>query len=167
MKIRVSWHARDFVALLGKLHAPGKCRRFAPATSGGKAALATEEITNGDSGRAGISRFPPGESIVLHQQIAREHRAEQSAVKDTAGTKKVQREKLKRMIAILRLGKEHQDLRADERSQQHPQAEIVDSLTRQTIARRELDRDQNRAEKCDGEKDAVRVDGEIADANNF
>src|ERR1043166_4640394 len=71
------------------------------------------------------------------------------------------------MIAILRFGEEHQDLRADESAKQHPQAQVVDSFARQSIARGEPRCDQDGAEKCDSEKDAVSVDGETADTNNF
>src|SRR4051794_22446446 len=110
MKIGIRRHAGNFVAQLAKLNAPWKRGRLTPATPGGKAALASEEIADGNSGGAGISRFPPGQLISLHQQVAREHRAKKSTVKDATGTKEIQRQELKRMIAILRFRKEHQDL---------------------------------------------------------
>src|SRR5690349_2219206 len=113
MQVSVSRHARDLVARFRKLHAPRQRRRLAPATTGGEAALASEEISNRDSRRTRVSSFPPRQLVTLHQEVAGEDGAEQSAIKDAARTQEVEREKCSGVVAIFRLREEHQDLRAD------------------------------------------------------
>src|SRR5687768_3349880 len=104
MEVLVNGDSGDLVAQLAELHAPRQRRRFTPATTGGKAALTTEKVTNGDSGRASVRGFPPRQLVASHQEITGDHRADQSAVEDAAGTQKIQRQELKRLIAILGLG---------------------------------------------------------------
>src|SRR5436190_20063944 len=71
------------------------------------------------------------------------------------------------MVAIFRLSKEHQHFRPDERSQQHPQTQVVNFFLRQAITLRELYRDQNRAQKCNREKQTVSVNWKTADVKEF
>src|SRR5215510_9182839 len=71
------------------------------------------------------------------------------------------------MIAILRFSEEHQDLRANQPAQQHPQTEVIDPLAWQAVTLCQPRCDQDGAQKRDGEKDAISVDGETADANDF
>ena len=65
------------------------------------------------------------------------------------------------MVAILGFGKQHQDLRANERRQQHPQTQVVNLLLWQAVARRKFDGDQDRAEKSERQKHAVSVNGKL------
>src|SRR5689334_841149 len=167
MQITIGGHPRDFVAQLGKLDAPRQCGWFTPATTRSETTLAPEEVADGDSRCARVRGFPPGELVTFHQEVTDRDGAEQAAVKDTAGAQEVERDELQRMIAILGFGEEHQDLRADEPPEQHPQTQVVDALARQSVAGREACCDQDGAEKREGEKDAVSVDGETADTNNF
>src|SRR6266446_6643039 len=80
---------------------------------------------------------------------------------------KIQRDKLQRMIAILRFGEEHQNFGANQRRQQHPQTEIVNLFFWQAIARSQLNCNQDRAKKRQREKYAVGIDGETMDAEKF
>src|SRR6185369_257465 len=164
MEVGVDWDAGYLMARLRKLHAPRKCGRLAPATACREAALASEEVPDCDSRCTRVGSFPPRQFVTLHQEIAGEHRAEQSAIPDATGAKKIEREKKRRIVAIVGLGEEHQDLRADQSSQQHPQTQVVDFFGRQPIAPREPNCYQNRAEKRDSEKHTVGVDGEITDS---
>ena len=68
------------------------------------------------------------------------------------------------MLAILGPSKKHQKLRADQRREQQPQTEIVDSLARQSVATRQPNGHKDRGQKSEGEKHSIRVDGEIKDA---
>src|SRR6266404_6782851 len=68
------------------------------------------------------------------------------------------------MLAIFRLGKEHQEFRADQRRQQEPQTEIVNSFARQSIAPGQLYRHKNRAQKSQGQKHSVGINRETKDA---
>src|SRR4051812_39405919 len=110
MEVSVRWNASDLVSLVRKLNAPRQCGRLAPATAGSEAALAAEEVADSDSRRTRVSGFPPGQLVTLHQKVAGDDGAEQSAIKDSARTQKVEREKLSRILAIFRLSKEHQEL---------------------------------------------------------
>src|SRR5688572_17387510 len=155
------------MAQLGKLDAPRQRRRFTPATTGGKTSLAAEEVTNGDSGRASVGGFPPRQLVALHQEVTSNDRAEQSTIKHPSGAEEIQRQQRPRVVAILGLDEQHQDLRTDQRRQQHPQAEIVDAFAWQPVAFRQLDRDQNPSQKRDREKHAVGIDWETADAKKL
>src|SRR6185503_3537253 len=154
MKVNVYRHACDLVPLLGELHAPRQGGWLTPATARSEAALAPEEIADGDARCTGVGSFPPRQFIVLHQEVTCAHGSEQPSIPDAAGTQKIERQEQRRIVSVFRLGEEHQDLRTDKPSEQHPQTKVVDLLMRQTIALRELNCDQNRAEKCDSEKDA-------------
>src|SRR5678815_5776315 len=100
MKVNVSRHARDLVALLRKLHAPRKRGRFAPAAARGEAALASEEIRDGDAGSTRVRSFPPRQLVTPHQEVAGEHGAEQTAIKHATGAEKIEREKQRRIVAV-------------------------------------------------------------------
>src|SRR6185369_9683372 len=167
MEISVGRHPRNLVAQLRKLHAPREGRRLTPTTTRRKTSLASEEVADRNPRRTRVGSLPPRQSIPLHQEVAGEYCAEQPSIPDAAGTEEIERQKLPRIFAVFGLGEEHQDLRADQPGQQHPQTKIVNFLMRQTIALRELNCDQDRAEKCDSEKDAIRVDWETANMKNL
>src|SRR6185295_16122722 len=71
MQANVEWHTGNLVTQLGKLHTPGKCSRFAPATAGGETSLPAKKVSNGDPWSAGVSGLPPGELVAAHQEITR------------------------------------------------------------------------------------------------
>ena len=164
MKMHVNRNTGDLMAQFRELDSPGQRCRLAPAAACGKTALAAKEISDRDARSAHISRFPPRQIVALHQKIAGQHCADEAAIENSARTQEVEREQLQRIFPILGLDKEHQDLRSDERRQQHPEAQVVDPFAWQAIAPGKFDSDQDRAEKCERKKHAVGVDGEVADA---
>src|ERR1700754_3702796 len=99
--MNVGGHAGDFVAQLGKLHAPRKIRRLAPATAGSEAALTSEEVADRDARRARVRGFPPRQPVSLHQKVPGDDRADQAAVKNATGTQEVERQELPRTGTIL------------------------------------------------------------------
>ena len=115
MQLRIDGYARDLMAQFGESDAPGQIRRFAPTASGGKASLSPEHISERDSRGARVGGLPPRQLPAPHQKVSGDHRAQQPAVKDATRSQKIEREELQRMLAILRLGEEHQDLRTDKR----------------------------------------------------
>src|SRR5204863_400342 len=81
--------------------------------------------------------------------------AQESAVKNATRTEKVERDQLPGMIAIFRFREEHENLRTDERRQQHPKTQVVDLFARQPVASCELYGEQERTEKGKREKKIV------------
>src|ERR1041385_3995063 len=147
----MQWHSRrhsgNFVTQLSEFNSPRQRRWFAPTATGSKTTLPPKEISNRNSRRARVARFPPGQLIPFHQQVPRHYCPDQSAVEDAAGSKKIQRKQLPRVISIFRFREEHQNLRADQRTKEHPQTKAINLFARQPIARGELYRDQNGAQK--------------------
>ena len=129
-------NASHFTSGFCKLHAPGQRRRLAPTASGGKAALPTDSVAESDAGRESVGGFPPGKFVTSNQKVADDDCAKKAAVKNSAGAQEIEREDLQWVLTIFRLRKEHQNLRADNRREQHPQSKIVNTLARQPIARR-------------------------------
>src|SRR5438105_4837924 len=167
MQFHSSRNAGDFVAQRSEAHAPGQVRRFSPAATGGETTLPAENVAERDPRRAGIGSFPPGQLPAAHQNVTSDQRAQQSTVKNAAGTKKVQRDELHGVFTILRLSKEHQQFRSHQRRQQQPQAQIINPLFREPIALGESDRDKNRAQKGQRQKHAIGVDGKVANAKKY
>src|SRR5215218_2052361 len=114
MKMSVCRYAGDLVPQLRKLHTPRKRGRLAPATAGGETALTSEEIADRDSRRTRVGGFPPRQFVTLHQEVARDHGAEKSAIKHSARAQKIERQERRRIVAVFRLGEEHQNFRADQ-----------------------------------------------------
>ena len=95
---------------LSELNSPRQGRRFSPTTTSRKAALASEEVADGDTGSTRVRGFPPRQLLTLHQKVTDEHRADQPTVENAPGTEKIEREQLQRVLAVFRLDPEHQDL---------------------------------------------------------
>ena len=107
MQTNIKRHSGNFMTQLGKLHAPGKRSRFTPATTRSETSLPAKKVSNGDSGSAGVSGLPPRELVTPHQEVAGENRADQSSIKNSTRTEKVERDSLQGMVAIFRFREEH------------------------------------------------------------
>src|SRR4026208_193940 len=110
MQVYISRNACDAMPELGELNSPGQGRWFSPTTTSGEATLASEEVADGDSGCTRVRRLPPRQLVTLHQKVTDEYSADQPAVEDASGAEKIEREQLQRVLAILGLDPEHQNL---------------------------------------------------------
>src|SRR2546429_2990143 len=94
MQFHSSRNAGDFVAQLSEAHAPGQVRRLSPAATGRETTLPAENVAERDARRAGTGSFPPRQFPPAHQNATSDQRAQQSAAKNAAGTKQLQRDEL-------------------------------------------------------------------------
>ena len=79
----VDGHPGDFMAKLRKLDAPGKICWLAPATTGGETTLTPKKVPDGNTGRAGICRLPPGKFVAPHQEVTSQGCAKETSVKNS------------------------------------------------------------------------------------
>jgi hypothetical protein len=103
----------------------------------------------------------------MNQKEKRQNSADESAVKNSAASQKVQRKNTRGICAKLFVNEKHQNLRAEQSADQSPEPEVVDSLARKSIARGEARRHEKRKQHPGREQDAVSVYGKITDAKYF
>src|SRR5262245_24021360 len=123
-------HACDFVTFFAEMDAIPAGRGSAPAASGAEASQTSNRLAEDDAWSESVSRSPPRQLVIAHDNHRGDHGRDEPAVIDTARAEEIQREDLARIVAVgaIPFGYHHQRLRSDQRGRQYPQAQVDDFL---------------------------------------
>src|SRR5262245_13992581 len=160
-------NAGDIVTFFAEMDAVPASRRFAPAASGAEAAQTSDRLAEDDAGSERVSRAPPWELVIAHDDHRGDHRPDEPAVIDPARTEEIEREDLTRVVAVIDVpfGYHHQRLRSDQRGRQYPQAQVVNLLLIQPVSRRQPRHQKQPGDERHREQKAVGVKTEIGVRN--
>jgi hypothetical protein len=84
MEMHVNRHTCNFMAQLSELNSHGSVVGLPQQQPAAKQPWRPKKVSNRDSGRAGIRRFPPRQFVALHQEVTHQHGANKSAVENAA-----------------------------------------------------------------------------------
>ncbi len=123
--------ACDFVTFFAEMDAIPAGRGSAPAASGAEASQTSDRLAEDDAWSERVSRSPPRELVIAHDNHRGDYRRDEPAVIDPARAEEIEREDLARVVAVcdIPFGYHHQRLRSDQRGRQYPQAQVDDFLS--------------------------------------
>ena len=164
-------HAERDAGKLGSLgiakgYRPGKIALVAPAASGGETSDAPDRVPERDSRRERVESREQRKPVVADIKDRDHDREHQSSLPDSGGLQRLER-KNRRLLRIVPIENDHQDLRAQEAAQRAVNREIGYEFGCESVSPRKSHGDPKAREKPQRDQDSICGQEETSDRDEL